>query len=85
MNTPISFASIQEPLDDEERELMDPGTWDWENTEEGVTVGETGAILPIRFTREEYAALWDHAHARGLETHDFIKRLALAAVSTPAR
>ena len=27
----IRYESTQEPLDDEERELMDPDNWDWEN------------------------------------------------------
>jgi hypothetical protein len=80
MNYPTRYESIQEPLDDEECELMDPDTWDWDSTTEGRTVGAPGAVLPIRFTREEYSALWRHAHAQGLSTHEFIKRLALEAV-----
>ena len=31
MKEPIRYESIQEPLDEEERELMDPESWDWEN------------------------------------------------------
>src|SRR5262245_36089913 len=31
MEEPIRYESIQEPLDDEERELMDPNNWDWDN------------------------------------------------------
>jgi hypothetical protein len=83
MNEPIRYESIQEPLDDEERELMDPDNWDWENPIEGVTVGDPGAILSIRFTFDEYQHLFEAAHAQGLTTHEFIKRVALAAVSTP--
>jgi hypothetical protein len=82
MTEPIRYESLQEPLDDEERLLMDPETWDWENAEEGVTVREPS--VSIRFTREEYMTLWDHAHAQGLTTHEFIRRAALAAVSTAA-
>lgn len=83
MNEPIRYESIQEPLDDEERELMDPENWDWENPIEGVTVGDPGAILSIRFTFDEYHHLFEAAHAQGLSTHEFIKRIALAAVSAP--
>ena len=80
MGKPIRYESIQEPLDDEERELMDPDTWDWENPIEGVTVGEPTAILSLRFTFDELDALVEAAHARGLSTEEFTKRLVLDAV-----
>jgi hypothetical protein len=83
MQEPIRYESIQEPLDEEERELMDPDFWDWDNPIEGVTVGDPGAILPIRFTFDEYHQLSEAAHAQGLTSHEFIKRVVLAAVSTP--
>jgi hypothetical protein len=83
MSEPIRYESIQEPLDEEERELMDPDYWDWDNPIEGVTVGDPGAVLPIRFTFDEYQRLSEAAHAQGLTTHEFIKRIALAAVSAP--
>ncbi|MGH2617838.1 MAG: hypothetical protein ACRDJC_21625 [Thermomicrobiales bacterium] len=78
MDKPIRYESIQEPLDDEERELMDPDNWDWENPIEGVTVGDPGAILPIHFTFDEYHHLSEAAHEQGLTTHEFIKQAALA-------
>ena len=56
---------------------MDPETWDWDSTEPGVTVREPA--VTIRFTREEYAALWRQAQAQGLTTLEFIKRSALQA------
>jgi hypothetical protein len=31
MKKAIRYESTQEPLDEEERELMDPDNWDWEN------------------------------------------------------
>ncbi len=62
---------------------MDPDNWDWENPIEGVTVGDPGAILPIRFTFDEYDHLAKTARTHGLTPHEFIKRVALAAVSTP--
>jgi hypothetical protein len=85
MEEPVRYVSIQEPLDDEERELMDPDNWDWEHPIEGVTVGDPGAILPIRFTFAEYQLLFDAARAQGMTSHELIKQLALAAVSAPAR
>lgn len=77
----IRYEPIQEPLDDEERELMNPDTRDWEHPIEGVTVREPSVTL--YFTREEYMAFWRRADAHGLATDEFIKRLALDAVSTP--
>jgi hypothetical protein len=81
MQEPIRYESIHEPLDEEERLLMDPDTWDWKSAEEGVTVREPS--VSIRFTREEYVTLWRNAQAQGLTTREFIKRVALAAISTP--
>ena len=83
MMKPVRYTPIQEPLDDEERELMDPDNWDWEDPIEGVTIGDPGAILSIRFTFNEYDRLFEAAHAQGLSTPEFIKRLALATVSSP--
>lgn len=77
---PVRYESTQEPLDDEERELMDPDNWDWEHPTEGVTVREPSVTLS--FTREEYMTFWRLADARGLATDEFIKRIALSAVST---
>jgi hypothetical protein len=81
MANAMRYESTQEPLDDEERELMDPDNWDWEHPIEGVTVREPRVTLC--FTREEYIAFWRLADAQGLPTDEFIKRIALAAVSTP--
>jgi hypothetical protein len=57
MEKGIPYVSIQEPLDDEERELMDPDNWDWDNPNEGRTIGTPGAVLRVRFSREEFVAL----------------------------
>ena len=40
-----------ETLDQDERELMDPESWDWDQVAEGHTVGTPGAILRVRFSR----------------------------------
>lgn len=34
MTEPIRYESLDEPLNDEERELMDPESWDWESAAE---------------------------------------------------
>jgi hypothetical protein len=78
MSEPIRYESIQEPLDEEERVLMDPDTWDWDTLVEVVVHPNPGAILPIRFTCEEVVRLQRLAHAEGMTTHAFIKQAALA-------
>jgi hypothetical protein len=78
MNESARYESMQEPLDDEERELMDPETWDWDSAVELVGRPNVGAILDIRFTRDEVARLQRAAHAEGMTTHAFIKEAALA-------
>lgn len=78
MNGSVRDTSLQEPLDDEERELTDPEHWDWDTTVEGVIMPNVGAVLPIRFTREEIGPLQRLAHAEGMTTHEFIKQAALA-------
>jgi hypothetical protein len=89
MTKQIRHESIQEPLDDKERELMNPDNWDWDNLIEGNTVGEPGASLTIPLTFEELDAIVEAAHAQGLSTEEFIKRLVLSSLragrALPAR
>lgn len=75
MKKQIRYESIQAPLDEEERELMNPDNWDWDNPIEGVTVGEPRASLTIQFTFAELDAIVEAAHARGLSTEEFISQL----------
>jgi hypothetical protein len=80
MSNAARYESIQEPLDDEERELMDPETWDWDSPVEFTVAENPGAILPVRFTLEELAQLEPVARAAGLTPHAFIKRAVLEAL-----
>ena len=45
MKNRVRFDERQEPLDDEERELMNPEHWDWDSAVEGVPMRNVGAIL----------------------------------------
>ena len=80
MSQQIRYESIQEPLDDEERELMNPDNWDWEELVEGVTVGEPRASLTIPLTFEELDAIVEAAHGQELSTEEFIKRVVLGSL-----
>lgn len=57
MNHFDAHAPTQNPLDDEERELMDPENWDWDHPIEVRAIGKPGAVIRVRFTRQEIAAL----------------------------
>jgi len=67
--------TTQEPLDDEERELMDPETWDWDHPIEVRTVGIPGAIVRVRFTREEIVAVDRIARKTGANPVDLIHQI----------
>ena len=84
MNDTTRYESIQEPLDDEERELMDPENWDWENPVEAVVADTPLVSFRIAFTREEHKRLARAARSKGQKTPDFIKYAALEATRVEA-
>ena len=49
--------STQEPLDEEERELIDPATWYWDSAKELPPIRDVKNELPIAFTRDEYRTI----------------------------
>ena len=59
----IDFASLS---DDEEREFMDPETWDWDSIEELPPVPNPSAVLPVRFSLDEMRRVGQAAEAEGL-------------------
>jgi len=75
MNDSDTNAITQEPLDDEERELMDPDTWDWDNPIEVRTVGTPGAIIRVRFSRQEIVALDRIARKVGANPVDLVHQV----------
>lgn len=76
----MRYGFTQEPLDDDERELMDPDHWDWDSAVEGVPMPNVGAIIEIDFTREKIGPLQRLAHSQGMTAHAFIKQAALDRV-----
>jgi hypothetical protein len=75
----VRYESISEPLDDEERALMDPEAWDWDNPVEVSVAEHPLAQLPIDFTFDELKIIEQVAHATGMSPHAFIKQAALTA------
>jgi hypothetical protein len=67
----------QAPFDDEERELMDADSWDWDDIIEGEAIENPGAVVTIRFSRDEYLALGRLAGEAGVGTIEFIKQTML--------
>jgi hypothetical protein len=85
MNDPIRYDSTQEPLDDEERELMDPNNWDWDRAEEGIPVSNADAVLRVRFARDEFVALARLAREEGIGPIELIRRTMLGRIATDPR
>jgi hypothetical protein len=81
MSKPIRYESLAEPLNDEERELMDPNAWDWESAEERPPVANPGIVLEIRFSREEIRRVTTAASEAGVSVDAFVTRAALACAS----
>jgi hypothetical protein len=79
MDEPVPYEPIQEPLDDEERELMDEDNWDWDNPIEAIIAPNSLAVFPIKVTFEEPSVIAQAARDAGLTTSGFIKQAALAA------
>jgi hypothetical protein len=84
MEKGIPYVSIQEPLDDEERELMDPDNWDWDNPVEVHIIGMPGAILRVRFSRDEFLALERIAREAGIGPIDFIHQTMVDLIEADA-
>jgi hypothetical protein len=80
-DTDVLHTSTQEPLDDEERDLMDPDTWDWDAVGDVRVVGEPGAILLVRFSRDEVAALSHVARAAGMNPITWLYDIALERIA----
>ena len=81
MTEPNRLESLVEPLNDEERELMDPNTWDWESAEERPPVANPGIVLEIRFSREEIRCVATAAFEAGVSVDAFVTRAVLACAT----
>jgi hypothetical protein len=81
MRQPPTGQTTQEPLDDDERELMDPENWDWDNPIEVRVVGTLGAVVRVHFSRDEFFAVARLAREAGLAPVAFIQRTMLDLVA----
>jgi hypothetical protein len=76
---PARFESLDEPLDEEERTLMDPDAWDWDNPIDVEIAPTLTTTLEMRFSRDEIRTLSAAAAAANMPVTLYIKRAALAA------
>ena len=78
MNKPvIRYESIQEPLDDEERELMDPETWDWDSAQEAIVEPDGYSISEVRLSYDELSRIEQAANAEGMTVSAYLRHAAL--------
>lgn len=82
MHGPIRYESIQEPADDEERELMDPEAWDWDNAEYLPGGGRVLYEVSPRFSSEEYHALAAIAERQDTDPTEAARRIILDRLAT---
>lgn len=74
---PVRYVSLDEPLDDEERELMEPDNWDWEHPGEVVVSPNLTMTFEVSFSRDEVHLLSDAASTANMPVNRYIKRAAL--------
>jgi hypothetical protein len=60
---------------------MDPESWDWDSTEQGEPVPNPGAVLQVRFEREEFSALIRLAREEGIGPVAYLRQLALDRIT----
>jgi hypothetical protein len=84
MTDPTRFESLVEPRNDEERELMDPDTWDWESAVEAEIAPDIGAVLRVRFARDEFLTLARVAREEGVNPVEFIRQTMLERIGMTA-
>ena len=77
MEYPELDERLRQPLDDEERELMDPETWDWDCAEVLPPVPASYTITELHLSRDELALLDRAALAEGLTVAEFLRHAAL--------
>jgi hypothetical protein len=73
----LRYESTQEPLDDEERILMDPDTWDWDSAYEIEPGPDPHLIFEVRLSGDDLALIEEAAIARGMTVNAYLRYAAL--------
>jgi hypothetical protein len=53
LKSPGREEPLQKPIDHEERELMDPETWDWDSAQESIVDPSGYSITEVRLSHDE--------------------------------
>ena len=78
LDTPMS-----EPLDDEERELMDPDTWDWDSAQEAIIEPSGSSITEVRLSYDELSRIERAAIGKGMTVNAYLRYAALRCALQP--
>jgi hypothetical protein len=84
MENPELDDKLREPLDEEERFLMDSDTWDWENMQEGEPSPDRYSISEVLLSYEESSLIERAAIAEGMTVSAFLRHAALERALQPA-
>jgi hypothetical protein len=74
----VRYESTQDPLDDIERELMDPETWAWEHAEEGGPSPDPHLIFRVRLSGDDIRRIEPLAIEAQVGIGEFMRRATLA-------
>lgn len=74
---------LGEPIDDEERELMNPDTWDWDTAQEAIVEPSGYSITEVRLSYEELSRIERAAIAKGMTVNAYLRHAALRCALQP--
>lgn len=77
MKNPEHDERLREPLDDEERELMDPDTWDWDSAQEAIVEPSGYSVTEVRLSYDELSRIERAAIAEGMTVNAYLRHAAL--------
>ncbi len=73
------LESLDAPHDAEERELMNPDAWDWEQPVEGLASSNVKSTFEVSFDRDQVRLLSKAARAANLPVGRYIQQVVLKA------
>lgn len=74
---PEGIDPLQAPLDEEERALMDPETWDGESAEDAIVEADAHSITEVRRSYDELVQIERAATANGMTVNAYPRYAAL--------
>jgi hypothetical protein len=78
MHQPVMrYELTQESLDDEERELMEPDAWDWDNAYEIDPSPDPHLIFEVRLAGDDLKRIERAAIAKGMTVTAYLRHAAL--------